>query len=617
MIQAVDLSKSYGDNLLFKGLSFAVPERSRIALIARNGTGKSSLMDILAGVAVPDEGAVVRRNGITVGYLSQNPVINPSFTVMEAVCHSGTREAVLVRDYEQALASGDSALIAEMTHRMDDSNSWAFESRVTGILSRLRLDDTSARVATLSGGQLKRLALAILLTDEPDVMLLDEPTNHLDLAMVEWLEDYLCKCGKTIFMVTHDRYFLDRVATDIYELDCGMFYSYKGSYGDFVADRAERHARMESERRSAMNLYRREAEWMRRMPQARGHKSRYRQEAFYRVKERAFAVRTEDKPVLIGTSSRLGTKIFEARDLSLRYGDKVLLDKYNYVFTRGEKMGIIGRNGTGKSSFLKLLTGVIAPDSGTIDRGESLRIGYYRQEGIEFRPDDRVIDVVTSIADHITLTDGSTIGASQLLTRFLFPPERQYNMVAKLSGGERRRLYLLTILMTNPNFLILDEPTNDLDILTLGVLEEYLESFAGCVIVVSHDRFFMDKAVDHLLVFEGDGKLKLFEGSYTEYRNRQIEMEEAQAESEARKKASARPAPVRPDRPRKLTYNEQREMERLEADIADLSERKGTIEALLSNPTEGDDLAALSVEYQGIVSALDEKEMRWLELSDV
>ncbi|MDE6182821.1 MAG: ATP-binding cassette domain-containing protein, partial [Rikenellaceae bacterium] len=287
MIQAVELSKSYGDNLLFKGLSFTVPERSRIALIARNGVGKSTLMDILAGVAVPDEGAVVRRNGITVGYLSQNPVINPSFTVMEAICHSGTREAVMVNDYEEALASGDSARIAEAAHRMDDNNLWGFESRIKGILSRLRLDDTSARVATLSGGQLKRLALAMLLTDEPDVMLLDEPTNHLDLDMVEWIEDFLCKWNKTIFMVTHDRYFLDRVATDIYEIEAGVLYSYKGSYGDFVADRAERHARMESERRSAMNLYRREAEWMRRMPQARGHKARYRQEAFYRVKERA------------------------------------------------------------------------------------------------------------------------------------------------------------------------------------------------------------------------------------------------------------------------------------------------------------------------------------------
>ncbi len=618
MIQAIDLSKSYGEQSLFTGLTFTVPLRSRIALIARNGTGKSTLMDILAGVDTPDSGEVVRRNDITVGYLPQTPAIDPSLSVMEAACRHDATKARIVCRYEEALASGDEASIAETTHMMDDSGSWGVESRIKEVLSRLKLDDTAKSVSVLSGGELKRLALAMLLVQEPDVMLLDEPTNHLDLDMVEWLEEYLCKCGKTIFMVTHDRYFLDRVATDIYEIEAGVLHTYKGSYGDFVEMRAERHAQQESRRRSAMSICRREAEWMRRMPQARGHKSRHRQEEFYRTRDKAFAVATERQVEMIEVGSRLGTKIFEARDLSLRYGDKVLLDGYSYTFTRGEKMGIIGRNGTGKSTFLKLLTGAIAPDRGSVDLGESLRIGYYRQEGMTFDEGARVIDIVSDIAEHLTLTDGSTLSASQLLTRFLFPPERQYDMVAKLSGGERRRLYLLTILMGGPNFLILDEPTNDLDILTLGILEEYLESFAGCVIVVSHDRFFMDKAVDHLLVFEGDGKLKLFEGSYTDYRNKQLEEEERRQYDNRNKKPAPKPQNIeKPARPRKLSYAERRELESLDGKIASLTGRKTEIETKLANPSPEDDMAALSMEYQTVSQSLDEKEMRWLELSEI
>ncbi len=618
MIQAIDLSKSYGEQSLFTGLTFTVPLRSRIALIARNGTGKSTLMDILAGVDTPDSGEVVRRNDITVGYLPQTPAIDPSLSVMEAACRHDATKARIVCRYEEALASGDEASIAETTHMMDDSGSWGVESRIKEVLSRLKLDDTAKSVSVLSGGELKRLALAMLLVQEPDVMLLDEPTNHLDLDMVEWLEEYLCKCGKTIFMVTHDRYFLDRVATDIYEIEAGVLHTYKGSYGDFVEMRAERHAQQESRRRSAMSVYRREAEWMRRMPQARGHKSRHRQEEFYRTRDKAFAVATERQVEMIEVGSRLGTKIFEARDLSLRYGDKVLLDGYSYTFTRGEKMGIIGRNGTGKSTFLKLLTGAIAPDRGSVDLGESLRIGYYRQEGMTFDEGARVIDIVSDIAEHLTLTDGSTLSASQLLTRFLFPPERQYDMVAKLSGGERRRLYLLTILMGGPNFLILDEPTNDLDILTLGILEEYLESFAGCVIVVSHDRFFMDKAVDHLLVFEGDGRLKLFEGSYTDYRNKQLEEEERRQYDNRNKKPAPKPQNIeKPARPRKLSYAERRELESLDGEIASLTGRKTEIETKLANPSPEDDMAALSMEYQTVSQSLDEKEMRWLELSEI
>lgn len=617
MIQAIDLSKSYGEQLLFEHLTFTVPLRSRIALIARNGTGKSTLMNILAGVDTPDSGEVVRRNDITVGYLPQMPDIDPSLSVMEAACRHDASKAHIVCRYEEALASGDEKAIAETAHMMDDSGSWGFESRIKEILSRLKLDDTAKSVSVLSGGELKRLALAMLLVQEPDVMLLDEPTNHLDLDMVEWLEEYLCKCGKTIFMVTHDRYFLDRVATDIYEIEAGALHTYKGSYGDFVERRAERHAQQESQRRSAMNIYRREAEWMRRMPQARGHKSRHRQEEFYRTRDKAFAVTTERQVEMIEVSSRLGTKIFEAHDLSLRYGDKVLLDGYNYTFTRGEKMGIIGRNGTGKSTFLKLLTGAIAPDRGSVDLGESLRIGYYRQEGMSFDDGARVIDIVTDIAEHLTLADGSTLSASQLLTRFLFPPERQYDMVAKLSGGERRRLYLLTILMGGPNFLILDEPTNDLDILTLGILEEYLESFAGCLIVVSHDRFFMDKTVDHLLVFEGNGKLRLFEGCYTDYRNKLLEEEERRQNDNNRKPASKPQNTEKAARPRRLTYAEKRELEELDSEIPALTERKREIEERLSSPAPDDDVATLSVEYQTVSQSLDEKEMRWLELSEI
>lgn len=621
MIQAVELSKSYGDLSLFENLSFTIPQRARIALVARNGSGKSSLMDILAGVDTPDSGSVVRRNDITVGYLPQSPDIDASLSIIEALFHGSTPEAEVVAEYERALLSGDSERITNAAHRMDDIGAWDFESRVKTILSRLRLDKLDAKVGTLSGGELKRLSLAMLLIDEPDVMLLDEPTNHLDLDMVEWLEEYLCKCGRTIFMVTHDRYFLDRVATDIYELEDGTIYSYKGSYGDFVANRAERHAIEESKRRSALNIYRREAEWMRRMPQARGHKAVYRKEAFYRIKEQAFAKRHQEQVELIATDSRLGTKIFEAYDLSLRFGDKILLDNFSYTFTRGEKMGIIGRNGTGKSSFLNILTGMIPPDSGHVELGESLRIGYYRQQGISFKEGQRVIDAVTEIAEHISLEDGSVLSASQLLTRFLFPPDKQYGLISKLSGGERRRLYLLTILMGNPNFLILDEPTNDLDILTLGVLEEYLEKFKGCLMVVSHDRFFMDKVVDHLLVFEGEGKIRLFEGSYTDYRNKQLEEEEKRlAEHEKVKNNDKQPknnVPTPQRRPGKLSYKEQRELEQLEKEMEELTSRKQELETLMSNPTDGIDISEISVEYGAISQQLDEKEFRWLELEEI
>lgn len=618
MIQLENISKWYGEILLYENLSLTIAEGHRIALIAKNGAGKTTLLNIVAGVESADNGNVTFQNGITVGYLAQEPVLADNLTVLEAIYHADDALVSVVRDYEKALAENDNIRLGELISQMDALNAWDFEHRAKNILTRLKITDFFQKVATLSGGQRKRLALAMVLIESPDVLILDEPTNHLDLEMAQWLEDYLLKSGKTLFMVTHDRYFLDRVCTDIYELDHGILYTYKGGYSDYVEKRAERIEQFNTEVEKAQNLFRRELEWMRRMPQARGHKAKYRKDAFYETKEKAFRKRNDDVIDIQIKASRLGTKIFEADHLNKRFGDKIILNDFSYRFARYEKLGIVGKNGTGKSTFLNIISGDMQPDSGIVEIGESVRFGYYRQTGMSFDENKKVIDAVREIAEVVTLGDGKTITASQFLNHFLFPPEVQYTYIYKLSGGEKRRLYLLTVLMMSPNFLILDEPTNDLDIMTLNILEDYLEKFGGCLIVVSHDRYFMDKVVDHLLVFEGNGKITVFPGNYTQYRNSVEEREEQERRIQEKPVLSKKSVSEKVERERKLTFKEKQEMMSLEQEIEVLEKEKKEMEKAMNSGTLSiDDLTSLSERY-GILSAdLDEKSMRWLELSEI
>ncbi len=617
MIQLQNISKWYGDFLLYDDLTLYITEGSRIGLIAKNGTGKSTLLNIIAGKQSADGGEISFRRDITIGYLAQEPEFDRSLTVLETVYNSNSELLAALKDYDRAVESGDDKLLGDSSSIIEHLGGWDMESRAKAILTKLNINNLEQTISTLSGGELRRVALATVLVSNPDVLILDEPTNHLDLEMSGWLEEYLIKRGKTLFMVTHDRYFLDRVCTDIYELDQKQIYSYKGGYSDFLERRAERIELFDANKEKAQNLYKKELEWMRRMPQARGTKAKYRKDAFVGVKERAFATRIDDSVNINIGHSRLGTKIFEAKGLNKSFGDKRVLSDFSYTFTRGEKLGVIGKNGTGKSTFLKILTGQLAADGGVVDIGSTVEFGYYRQEGIEFDGNTKVIDVARDIAEVVTLGNGSTISISQFLTQFLFEPEVQYSLVSKLSGGERRRLYLLTILMRSPNFLILDEPTNDLDIATLNVLENYLESYTGCVIVVSHDRYFMDKVTDHLLLFSEGGATSLFEGNYTQYRNSELEkQEQSSAPSKSSTPVAAKQKSV--DRAKKLSYKETKELESLEADIEALEQEKSDIEAKLSTgELSGDELVALSHRHGEVGGLLDEKSMRWLELEEL
>ena len=500
---------------------------------------------------------------------------------------------------------------------MDELHAWDFDVKVKQILSQLKIDNFDQLVGELSGGQQKRLALANVLVNEPDLLMLDEPTNHLDLEMIEWLELYLAKTNCTLFMVTHDRYFLDRVCNEIIEIDQNQVYSYKGNYSYYLEKRQERIEQQQASTEKAQNLLRTELEWMRRMPKARSHKAKYRIDQFYDLKEKAGFRRREDNLELSIASSRMGSKILELEHISKSYGDLKLIDDFTYKFSRFEKVGIVGKNGTGKSTFLNVLTQTISADSGTVDWGQTIKIGYYRQEGMDFKDSDKVIDVVKNIAEVVTFEDGSRMTASQLLTRFLFPPETQYSPIEKLSGGERRRLYLCTILMQNPNFLILDEPTNDLDIMTLNVLEDYLAAFDGCVMVVSHDRYFMDKIVDHLFVFEGNGKIKDFPGNYTIYRNNVDEEERKQKETATASSPKTTIEKPQKQTTQKLTFNEKREFEQLEKDLATLEEEKTILEDQMnSGELSPEELITKSQRYSNLKDELDEKELRWLELSE-
>jgi len=626
-LEVIGLTKRIGDRVLFGNISFTVNEREHIGLIAKNGTGKSTLLSIIAGIEGYDSGDIILKKDLRVGYLEQSPSYPSGLTVMEACFWHGNEVTNLIRQYEQCMQTEGHPGLDRLLTEMDHLKAWEYEQRIKQVLSRLKINHFDQPISELSGGQIKRVALANILITEPDMLVLDEPTNHLDIEMIEWLEKQLSASTKSIFMVTHDRYFLDHICSTIIEMDNSTIYTYRGNYAYYLEKRQERIDNLTQEIARANNLYRTELEWMRRMPQARGHKAKYREDAFYEL-EKVAKQRVEDKAVRLQMQSTyIGSKIFKAANISKAYGETVILKDFNYTFSRYEKMGLIGNNGTGKSTFIKLLQGLEQPDKGHFDIGETVRFGYYSQEGMNFDPRDKVIDIVRKIAEYIDLGGGKHLTASQFLQHFLFSPEEQYSLVAKLSGGERRRLYLCTVLMRSPNFLILDEPTNDLDIVTLQILEQYLQDFKGCVIVVSHDRYFMDKIVDHLLVFKGQGEIQDFPGNYTQYREwktehdrREAEKAKEQKESERRKGTTTKPLEQRNDkeRKRKLTFKERREMESLESDIEALEAEKKDIESKLSSGRLSvEEITDLSRRLPKVNDELDEKSMRWLELSEI
>ena len=585
------LGKRIGDRVLFWNVSFTINERDHVGLIAKNGTGKSTLLSILAGNEGYESGHIIFRNDLKIGYLEQTPSFNPQQTIMEAVL-----ENLIVPEHT------DPSLRAEQ------------------MLTRFKIYDHTQRIGSLSGGQVKRVALAKILVNEPDMLILDEPTNHLDLEMIEWLENYLSRTTMSILMVTHDRYFLDRICSVIIEMDDSRIYTYRGNYSYYLEKRQERLDNLSTEIDRANNLYRTELEWMRRMPQARGHKARYREEAFYELEKIAHQ-RINERNVRLETGgSYIGSKIFIAKDVCKAFDDNIILNHFNYTFSRYEKLGIVGNNGTGKSTFIKTLLGVEPIDSGSYDIGQTVRFGYYSQEGLSFREDQKVIDAVRDIAEYVDLGNGQRLSASQFLQHFLFTPEEQHTYIAKLSGGERRRLYLCTVLMRNPNFLILDEPTNDLDIVTLQILEEYLANFRGCLIIVSHDRYFMDKVVDHILVFNGQGKIRDFPGNYTQYRAYEStnKSQEAQSTPLPRREGQGGGSRGASPRPRKLSFKEKQLMAQLEADIERLEAEKKDIEAKLSGGTiEVSKIVELSKRLPLLNEELDAKSMQWLELSEI
>ncbi len=621
-LQVENLSKRFGEQLLFENISFGIGKNQKVSLIAKNGIGKSTLLQIIAGKDSPESGSVIFRNDITIGYLEQNPALQEENTVFEEVFSSDSPILNLIKAYEKAVAQNDLRQLEELLPQMDTYNAWDYDNTIKQILSELKINTYEKKIAHLSGGQRKRVGLAKVLISNPDFLILDEPTNHLDIEMTEWLEEYLEKSNVTLLMVTHDRYFLDRVCSHIIEIDEFGLFTYEGNYSYYLEKRAQRIETRNATIDKAKNLFRTEQEWMRRMPQARSHKARYRIDNFYKIKEIA-SQKTDEKTLELDIKGqRLGKKILELEHISKSFENHTLIQDFSYKFVRGEKIGIVGKNGIGKSTFLNIITQNLAPDSGTIEIGETVAYGYYKQSGIQFQETDRVIDIVKNIAERIDLGNGRVLSASQFLEYFLFTDKQQYSLVEKLSGGERRRLYLLTVLMRNPNFLILDEPTNDLDIVTLNVLEEYLKSFKGCLLIVSHDRFFMDKVSDRIFAFEGNGIIKDFPGNYTQYKNKKEEEEEQRQKEQ--KKQTTQQAAVQPSGPidktqkRKLSYKEKLEMQQLEQEIEQLNTEKTGIETALNSGTlSNDQLLQQSQRIAKIIELLDEKEMRWLELSEI
>jgi ABC transport system ATP-binding/permease protein len=613
-------SKSFGDIKLFSNISFGVNEGRKIALVAKNGSGKTTLLNILAGQDSFDSGSCYINKDIKIAYLEQDPQFDPGLSLFQTVFEAPGKLMETVRNYEFALHFHDEKKLEEAAAQMDFHKAWDLDAKIRQILGKLKLNDEEQLVGTLSGGQIKRLALAVTLINEPHLLILDEPTNHLDLDMIEWLEEYLLKSRLTFLMVTHDRYFLDRICNEIIEIDEKLVYSYKGNYTFFLQKREERLLNKAQITEKAQNLLRRELEWIRRMPKARTTKAKYRIDAFYELKKQSEYRRNDRKVEISVKSSRLGKKILILENVSKRFGNIRILDNFSYTFSRGEKIGIIGRNGVGKTTFLNIITMQLQPDEGKIDQGETVVYGYFRQQGLDFNPGQRVIDILKEIAEVITMADGRQLSITQFLNHFLFTPEMHYVLVEKLSGGEKRRLYLMTVLMHSPNFLILDEPTNDFDIVTLNVIEEYLAGFGGCLIIVSHDRYFMDKLVDHLFIFEGDGAIYDFPGNYSDYSasQKQQEIEERRNEMKIKPRATIRSSKdPEPSAKKKLSFKERKELEQLTTEIPLLEMEKSVLESSLSSGTlKSEELISKSNRIGELISLIDKKTDRWLDLSE-
>ena len=618
LLQVENLTRHFGEKVLFENISFSINQYQKVALIASNGAGKTSLLSIINGTEPSDGGTVTLFNQARVAYLRQEPELNENLTVFDEVYATSNEMLRTIHDYEEALESPGKNLLSKAIERMEAINGWDYENRIKQILTRLSLADMHQPVSALSGGQKKRLSLAKTLISEPDFLILDEPTNHLDIDMIEWLEEYLTRNQITLLMVTHDRYFLNRVCDEILEMENGRLFRHKGKYEYFLEKSQERKENETQETEKARNILRTEAEWMRRMPKARTTKSKARIDSFYELKEKA-ANKTWERSMNLGMEgARMGKKILEVHDVSFSWGDKPILDHFGYIFKRREKIGIIGKNGSGKSTFLDIVTSGIRPQKGTVETGGTIKFGHYRQEGLTFDGQIRVIDVVKSIADIVQLSNGEKVSAAHFLNYFMFPYPMHHQFVYKLSGGEKRRLYLVTVLMQNPNFLILDEPTNDLDILTLNILEDYLASFQGCVLVVTHDRFFLDKIVDHLFVFEGNAVIKDFPGNYSQYRDwaDHKKRQAAIARAGAVKEPSPSSAVIKPKKPG-LNFKEKAELENLEKDIRLLEEEKNVLEAALgSGSLNQQDLVDKSSRFSALLSEIDSKTERWMELSE-
>ena len=616
-LQIEELTKSYGDRVLFSDVTFGINEGDKVGLIAKNGTGKTTLLRIIAGLEDYDSGKITFHNDLRVGYLEQMPSFFSSKSVIDTCLEGDDPVSCALRNYEHALQGGDTELLTRAIQEMDNFKAWDYEDRFKQILSMLKITDIYQPIEQLSGGQIKRVALAKILISEPQLVILDEPTNHLDIEMIEWLEDYLRRNKMAVFMVTHDRYFLDNICNKIIEIDNQSTYTYNGKYAYYLEKRAERIEAQNSEIAKARNLYRTELDWMRRQPQARATKAKYRIDAFYDIKDKAHQHYDNSKVNLNVKSSYIGSKIFVAHNVCKAFGDKKILDDFNYTFARYEKLGIIGNNGAGKSSFVKLLLNEYVPDSGYFEIGETVKFGYYSQEGIKFNETKRVIDVIKEVAEHIVFDEKTSYSASQFLNLFLFSAKDQQKLIAKLSGGEKRRLHLASILMHKPNFLILDEPTNDLDIVTLEVLEEYITKFNGCIIIISHDRFFMDRTVDHIFVFEGNGVIKDFPGNYSDYRYWKTEHDKQIAEQQRIDSKRNEPATRQQSRnENRMTFKERKEFESLTAELEELNSEKANLEELFNSGAVIDDMATKAKRYNDLKEIIDEKEFRWLELSE-
>lgn len=614
-LQVENLTKSYGDRILFADVTFGVNEGEKIGIIAKNGTGKSTLLNIISRKETADSGKITFRNDLRVSILDQMPTFDDNATVIEACMHDNSKIASIISLYEEALLSGNNDNITRAMQQMDSAGAWDYEDRLKQLLTQLKVPNLNARISNMSGGQRKRVALARVILEDPELIILDEPTNHLDIEIIEWLEDYLKRSRVTLLMVTHDRYFLDRVCNKIIEIDNKQIYSYDGNYDYYLRRRRERIEAMTAELAKVKNTLRREQEWMSRQPQARAGKAKYRIDQFYDLKDRSRVNLQEDNINLNVKSSYIGSKIFEAVGISKKFGDKIILDDFTYTFARYEKLGIIGHNGAGKSTFIKLLQGLIPSDCGEWNVGETVKFGYYSQDGIAFNENKRVIDAITEIAEDVVINGERHYSPMQFLQHFLFSPADQQKYIHTLSGGERSRLHLASVLMRSPNFLILDEPTNDLDIVTLGILEEYLCSFNGCLIVISHDRYFLDNIVDHLFVFEGNGNIKDFPGNYSDYRNWLSEHAKLQTQASPQEKQKSQEKP-KTERTAKLTFKERKEFEQLTIEIDQLTTEKNQLDDLFNSGREIPDIIEKSARYNEIKELLDEKELRWLELSE-